>query len=201
MANIQHLGFITYKIMPFIIIAYLVISSLLSGTTKGFHLLAGIMITNVIVIMVSRIPQIKDSLISTDDYLTKMKECNLINMDVGTPLSYLPLSTSIISFIFSYFIHIIRVNKVAGKNVGLIMMLLILFLYDIYYQSTNCGSSRYFIMVPLFIGVFMGIIWASSTSEENLMGVAGTKQSETCATTDSGTYQCKMQDGTETIAF
>jgi len=213
MANIQHLGFITYKIMPFIIIAYLVISSLLSGTTKGFHLLAGIMITNVIVIMVSRIPQIQKYMFQGTDetkYLQNMQNCNLITMDMGTPLSYLPLSSSIISFIFAYFMHIIRTAKeggknisrsVAGKNIGLILMLLILFLYDIYYHLTTCNTVGMSVFIPVLIGIFMGIIWAASTDNANRMGVAGMAQSEKCSTTDSGTYKCNISDGTDTIAF
>lgn len=215
MANIQHLGFITYKIMPFIIIAYLVISSLLSGTTKGFHLLAGIMITNVIVIMVSRIPQIqsfmfKGTNVDDNTYLQNMQKCNLITMDMGTPLSYLPLSSSIISFIFAYFMHIIRTAKeggknisrsVAGKNIGLILMLLILFLYDIYYHLTTCNTVGMSVFIPVLIGIFMGIIWAASTDNANRMGVAGMAQSEKCSTTDSGTYKCNISDGTDTIAF
>jgi hypothetical protein len=213
MANIQHLGFITYKIMPFIIIAYLVISSLLSGTTKGFHLLAGIMITNVIVIMVSRIPQIQKYMFQGTDgteYLGNMQKCNLITMDMGTPLSYLPLSSSIISFVFAYFIHIIRTAKeggknisrsVAGKNIGLILMLLILFLYDIYYHLTTCNTVGMSVFIPVLIGIFMGIIWAASTDNANRMGVAGMAQSEKCSTTDSGTYKCNISDGTDTIAF
>lgn len=218
MANIQHLGFITYKIMPFIIIAYLVISSLLSGTTKGFHLLAGIMITNVIVIMVSRIPQIQKYMfndsegneIDSVEYLQNMQKCNLITMDMGTPLSYLPLSSSIISFVFAYFIHIIRTateggknisRSVAGKNAGLILMLSILFLYDIYYHLTTCNAVGMSVFIPVLIGIFMGIIWAASTDDANRMGVAGTPQSEKCSTTDSGIYRCNISDGTDTIAF
>jgi len=207
MANIQHLGFITYKITPFIIVAYLVISSLLSGSIKGFYVLAGVMISAVFVIMVDKMPFInelfKKNLTdkNAQDIYTSIKQCNMLTFEDGHLISKLPLSTSTISFIFAYFMSLIARFKVAKKNAFFILILCALVSYDLYYHFTGCTAISYLVFIPFVIGTIMGIIWGLTVNKDDVMDVKGVSSSETCSQTSKNKYTCNMKDGSEIITF
>ena len=153
--------------MPFMLVAFLVISSLFSGELSGFLLLVGIMLSSLITIGVSHMPFVKEVWqTENSNMMQKMAECSLITMN-DTVLSYLPLSTHTFSFIFGYFIYVIVTNKLVVKNALLIAMVTILVFIDIAYNFNSCAGQ--FVIIPLIIGVFSGMIWAVILGKKNQM--------------------------------
>ena len=187
--EISGLFFLIYRMMPFMLVAFLVISSLFSGELSGFLLLVGIMLSSLITIGVSHMPFVKEVWqTENSNMMQKMAECSLITMN-DTVLSYLPLSTHTFSFIFGYFIYVIVTNKLVVKNALLIAMVTILVFIDIAYNFNSCAGQ--FVIIPLIIGVFSGMIWAVILGKKNQM-IPQEDGASKCSVT-KGMYRCKIK--------
>ena len=121
--------FLIYQIMPFIIVAFLIISSLFSGELSGFLVLVGLIISSFITIGISKF---LDN--PTNTAVLNVNEILIFN---NSPLSNLPLSTHTFAFIFGYFIYVIVTNKVVYQNGLLITMVTLLVAIDIMYKYLN----------------------------------------------------------------
>lgn len=181
--DFKELLFLIYRMMPFIIVAFLVISSLFSGELFGFLLLVGIMISSLITIGISKTSFISNGMTDID-----MSECSLLTLN-NTPLSNLPLSTHTFAFIFGYFIFVIVTNKLVTKNALLIAVLTILVFMDIVYNFNSCAKQ--FVIIPLIIGVFSGVIWAVIIGKRNQM-IPHEDSASKCSVT-KGMYKCKIK--------
>lgn len=182
-----------YRMMPFIIVAFLVISSLFSGEFSGFLLLVGIMVTSLITIIISHTDFIKNDILKDENgnengKMAKMMECSLLTIN-NSVLSYLPLSTHTISFIFGYFIYVIVTNKRVVKNALLIAMVTILLFIDIVYNFNSCAEEM--VVIPLIIGVFSGVLWAVIIGKKNQM-IPQEDTASKCGVT-KGMYKCRIK--------
>jgi hypothetical protein len=190
--EITGLFFLIYRMMPFMLVAFLVISSLFSGELSGFLLLVGIMLSSLITIGISHMPFVKEVSKSENNenskMMQKMAECSLLTLN-ETVLSYLPLSTHTFAFIFGYFIYVIVTNKLVVKNALLIAMVTILVFIDIAYNFNSCAGQ--FVIIPLIIGVFSGMIWAVILGKKNQM-IPQEDGASKCSVT-KGMYRCKIK--------
>ena len=147
------------------------------------------MISSLITIGVSHMPFVKEVWqTENSNMMQKMAECSLITMN-DTVLSYLPLSTHTFSFIFGYFIYVIVTNKLVVKNALLIAMVTILVFFDIAYNFNSCAGQ--FVIIPLIIGVFSGMIWAVILGKKNQM-IPQEDGASKCSVT-KGMYRCKIK--------
>ncbi len=171
--------------MPFIIVSYLVISSLFSGELSGFLLLVGIMISSLLTIGISQMEFITQGIKNNN---INMSECSLLTLN-DQPLSNLPLSSHTFSFIFGYFIYVIVTNKLVGKNALLIAIVTILVFIDVTYNFNNCAQQ--FVLIPLLIGLFSGVIWAIIIGKKNQM-IPQQDRASKCSI-NKGMYKCKIK--------
>ena len=153
--------FITYRIMPFVMVSFLVISSLFSGDLSGFWVLVGLLLSALITIGISKTEFITNSIDSN-----LLQKCNLIT--IGSQiLSNLPLSTHIFSFVFSYFLYVTKVNELATKNALLLFLLAVILTIDVVFNYYNCA--KIYVLIPLIIGAISGTIWAAILGKDNQM--------------------------------
>jgi len=186
--DFKGLLFLIYRMMPFMIVSFLVISSLFSGELSGFLLLVGIMLSSLITIGISHMPFLKEENTNSDKMMNKMMECSLLTLN-DSVLSYLPLSTHTFAFIFGYFIYILVTNKLFMKNGLLIAMITILLFFDILYNLINCA--KIYVVIPLIIGVFSGVVWAVILGTTNQM-IPQEDVGSKCSVT-KGMYRCKIK--------
>lgn len=172
--------FLIYQIMPFIIVAFLIISSLFSGELSGFLVLVGLIISSFITIGISKF---LDN--PTNTTVLNVNEILIFN---NSPLSNLPLSTHTFAFIFGYFIYVIVTNKVVYQNGLLITMVTLLVAIDIMYKYLNQVQN---VSIPLLIGIFSGVIWAVMIGKKNQM-IPQEDPASKCSVT-KGLYKCKIK--------
>jgi len=187
-----------YRMMPFMIVSFLVISSLFSGELSGFLLLVGIMISSLITIGVSHMDFIKELWNpsgSPNGEMEKMVECSLLTIN-NSVLSYLPLSTHTIAFIFGYFIYAIVTNKLVVKNALFIAIITILVFIDMVYNFNSCAKE--YVIIPLIIGVFSGVLWAVIIGKKNQM-IPQEDGASKCSVT-KGLYKCRIKRSGQVIA-
>jgi len=187
-----------YRMMPFMIVSFLVISSLFSGELSGFLLLVGIMISSLITIGVSHMDFIKELWNpsgSPNGEMEKMVECSLLTIN-NSVLSYLPLSTHTIAFIFGYFIYAIVTNKLVVKNALFIAIITILVFIDMVYNFNSCAKE--YVIIPLIIGVFSGVLWAVIIGKKNQM-IPQEDGASKCSVT-KGLYKCRIKRSGQVIS-
>jgi len=177
----KDLLFLIYRMMPFIMVAFLVISSLFSGELSGFLVLVGLIISSMITIGISKMDFVQLN-------PNVLNQCSLLTLN-DTVLSNLPLSTHTFAFIFGYFIYVIVTNKLVVKNALLIAMLTVLVFVDVMYNFNSCAQQ--FVVIPLIVGVFSGVIWALMIGKQNQMMPQADSASK-CSVT-KGLYKCKIK--------
>lgn len=190
--GLSDLLFITYRILPFIMISFLVITSLFMGDLSAFLVLVGVLLSSIITVIVSKSDYIKNELSASSDLLQK---CNLITFD-GHVLSNLPLSTHIYAFLSAYFIYVTSFHRIIGvmQNGMLIGTLLIILFIDMWFNYNNCVKSG-LIAVPLLIGGFCGWLWPQIIGRKSHMIPNSTAGGKCSISSDKSNtkFQCRMK--------
>jgi hypothetical protein len=180
--------FLIYQIMPFIIVAFLIISSLFSGELSAFLVLVGIILSSFITIGISK-------LLGGGQTNEVLNKCEILIFN-NSPLTNLPLSTHTFAFIFGYFIYVIVTNNLVYQNGLLIAMVTLLVGIDILYKfNSDCVQN---FTIPLLIGIFSGVIWAVMIGKKNQM-IPQEDPASKCSVT-KGLYKCKIKRTGQIIA-
>jgi hypothetical protein len=179
--------FITYRIMPFIMVSFLVIISLFTSELSGFWILVGLLLSSILTIGVSKTQWITSNADITPEMLQR---CNLITFG-GHVLSNLPLSTHTFAFIFAYFMYVTMVNKIASNNLFLLIVLGGIMVIDVIFNFNNCA--KHYVFVPLFIGALSGITWAGILGKENQMLPKSADSQASCKVNKNNVYNCKIK--------
>lgn len=197
--DFRNISFITYRILPFIIVAYFFISSILSGDLSGFLILVGIVLSSLITIIISKSQYIIDNIfglqqnmqgspISETTIAESLAKCNLITIG-ETPLSYLPLSTHTYFFLFGYFVYVMSINLVLARNWFLLLIMSFLLFVDGYYNYSACVGKM--VLVPIIIGAVSGVSWAAIIGPKNHMIPLLSKKSQCSA--HQSRYSCRIK--------
>ena len=180
--DFKELLILIYRMMPFIIVAFLVISSLFSGEISGFLVLVGIMLSSLITIGISQMQ------VTEESFKQNLNDCSILTIN-NTLLSTLPLSTHTFAFILGYFIYIIVKNKIVLKNALLIAMITVLVAVDVLYNFNYCAKEL--VLIPLIICSFSGVLWAIMIGKGNQM-IPQEETASKCSMT-KGLYKCKIK--------
>ena len=192
--GVSDLLFVSYRFMPFIMVSFLIISSLFSGEISGLMTLFGLLLTSIITIGISQMPFIKNHYASNNDEYENLKKCNLITIN-NSLLSYLPLSTHTFAYMFSYFIYVISKNGSVKANGGIIAFLTVLLAFDIVYNVKNCAGI--YVFIPVIVGILSGIMWAAMIGKNNQM-IPKSEVNSKCSV-NKGMYKCKIKKNGQLI--
>lgn len=183
--GLQDLLFITYRMMPFIMVSFLVISSLFSNDLSGFFILVGLLISSIVTIGISRTQIVTNGGVLDEDML---RRCNLITLG-NQVLSYLPLSTHTFAYILTYFLYVTIKNSIAKDNILLLTILAFILVIDVVFNFRNCA--KYFVVIPLFIGALSGVVWAATIGPANHM--VPKKDGQRSCGVNKNVYNCKIK--------
>ncbi len=171
--------------MPFIMVSFLVITSLFSNDLSGFFILVGLLLSSIVTIAISRTQLITNSGVLDGDML---RRCNLITLG-NQVLSYLPLSTHTFAYIFTYFLYVTITNSIAKNNIFLLTVLAVILAIDVVFNYRNCA--QHFVLIPLLIGAISGILWAATIGKKNQM--VPTKDPQSSCSVNKNVYNCKIK--------
>ena len=191
-SDIGQFAFVTYRIFPFILVSYFVMSTLLGNDFSGFLVFLGILFTSLITIGIGKLESVHKiafdgNTVVSKEIITKLKTCNLIMLG-NQPLSYLPLSTHTFAFALGYFSYVMSKTNTLNTNLLSFMFLLSLVIGDTIYNVKTCYGMATFI--PLLIGGLGGLFWAMTIGKTNWM-VPKQSTNEKCSTKDMK-YKCNM---------
>ena len=196
-----------FRLMPFMIVAYYVISGIFDANFKAFMVFMGILFSTLITTGVSRMDSVKSILFKSNvitdaDVVNQIKTFSIFNIS-SEPISYLPLSVNIYSFLLVYYTFIMfsyDFNKDMTKNTAirrsvgyknwlLITVLILILIFEAIYFV---GVSKNILMfiIPAIIGVITGVIWPLLIGKAN-WSIPKADSNATCGLS-SANYSCKL---------
>jgi len=212
----RNFSFTIYRILPFIVVAFFFISSILSGDVSGFLILVGVILSSVITLLASKTQYVlneiyenkikdlwdklpesnktndkndgSDNKSKQERIIDSLKYCNQFVLG-KTPVSYLPLSTHIYWFLSAYFVYVMSINNVLARNWFLLLSMSVLLFIDGYYNNTACVGN--FIAIPAIIGAVTGVIWAVIVGPKNHMIPLLSTKNQCSAQTSR--YSCRIK--------
>ena len=188
-----------YKILPFILVSYFIISSLLGNDFSGFLVFLGILLSSFVTFIVGEIPFIRTMLEnslgkpSDPNYVNKINEYKILKFgESGNPYTLFPLGTNTFSFILGYFLMVLSMSgrkssNQFSENWILISVLSALSAFDV---STNFKYIGGLVIFPVGIGMIMGAIWAIMIGKKNHM--IPKKATTKCSMNASKKYKCVL---------
>ena len=194
-----------FRLMPFMIVAYYVISGIFDANFKAFMVFMGILFSTLITTGVSRMDSVKNSLfnsIDNIDVVNQIKTFSIFNIR-SEPISYLPLSVNIYSFLLVYYTFIMfsyDFNKNMTKNTAIrrsvgyknwlliVALILILIFEFVYFWKISENILMFFI--PAIIGVLTGVTRPLLIGKAN-WSIPKADSNATCSLS-SAKYSCKL---------
>lgn len=174
----KDLIYVIYKIMPFIMVAYLLITSIFASSFAGIMALIGLTLTSIVVIIVSQLPVFTGTLPVESSILT-FNNWNVSN---------LPLSTSTFAYMLGYFIMVIVKNDIVSSNTLLLIALSAILGGDLMYQL---AKSQQYAIVSAIIGILLGVGWGAMLPKSMQMVPQSFEQSK--CNVKKGIYRCKIK--------
>ncbi len=162
--------------MPFIMVAYFLITSIFASSFAGILVLIGLSITSIIVSIVSQLQVFKSNTLPT---VLTFENWNISN---------LPLSTSTFAYVLGYFIQVIIKNDIVSGNTLLLVALSAILVGDLMYQLAH---QQQFAIVSAIIGILLGIGWGAMLPKSMQMIPQSYDQSK--CNVKKGIYRCKIK--------
>ena len=191
--------------MPFMIVAYYVISGIFDANFKAFMVFMGILFSTLITTGISRMDSVKNILFNATENATvinQIKTYSIFNIN-AEPISYLPLSVNIYSFLLVYYIFIMfsydsskskktnkaNRNSVVNKNWLLIVALILILIFEFFY-FWKISDNLIMFAIPAVLGVLTGVTWPLLIGKAN-WSIPKADSNATCGLS-SANYSCKL---------
>ena len=192
--DIISLLYLAYKLSPFIIISYLSLFSIINKEYKGLVLLCGVILSCFLTTLVSKTGYFEtlNSIESNTDQF--FQKCNLLTLTKQGPISNIPLSINIFSFLISYFVLCVSNNNLIQENLLVLLIFGLLLIADVYFIKTNNCSSYESIIAGIISGFIFGGIWffiIDASNNPDLQFFNGKDSSEVCNKTDTN-FSCRV---------
>jgi hypothetical protein len=198
-----------FRLMPFMIVAYYVISGIFDANFKAFMVFMGILFSTLITTGISRMDSVKNILFNTEnnaDVVNQIKTFSIFNIS-SEPISYLPLSVNIYSFLLVYYSFIMfsydfskkksgrfdankREKKDTGNKNWLLIVALILILIFEFFYFWNISNNLFMFIIPAVLGVLTGVTWPLLIGKAN-WSIPKADSNATCGLS-SANYSCKL---------
>jgi hypothetical protein len=172
--------------------------SIINREYKGLVLLSGILLSCFFTILVSKSSIYEniskeelETIINQDDFFNK---CNLLTIDSQGPISKIPLSIHIFSFLLIYFILCVSSNELVNDNIHIIVLFTAFLAIDIYYMKKNFCTNNISIIFSLVLGFIFGGLWyyvVDASNNPDLQFFNGKSNQESCSNTKKQ-FSCRL---------
>ena len=182
--------YLSFRMAPFIVVSFFVLSALLNPDVRGIIYLGGLLICcTVIMGLGSFMPNPQPSNLKVDSDSTLV--CNLLTLSENGRVSKLPLSSAVFGFTTGYFAWPIIKQKSAIRNVPTLILFPLLCILDgIWNVSNGCVvkdnaflSVLGVLMGSIGVSFALGIGWAAMISKKkryDLLYMNGISSQQTC---------------------
>ena len=193
--NLVPLLYVGFRIIPFIIVCFFVLSAIIKSDIRGVSFL-GLLLINCGVVSMA------DSIMS--DYITPIRTSEQIGicdtLTIGTDggrLSRIPFNINIVSFTFAYLVYLIAKNDQVYANVHSIVFFTVLLAAMSGWELVNNCSHGIGILLAIVIGGGLGVGFCEMMiqlgKKYNIPGVhffTNVTNDEVCKMTNDEIFEC-----------
>lgn len=199
--NLANILYLAFRMGPFILVSYFMLSSLFLQDFKSLIYLAGLLLACFISTLVGNI-------IPTSPDVLPNSICSQITLSGGTPLSNIPLSLTVYSFTLFYLVFAILNMNISGddtkkmndaaalNNLPVLILFPLLIIADfIWLMSWNC-SPFLNLVVSVVVGGATGLAWAAIISKSKmapLLYLTVMSNSQVCSRPAKTRMMCKKK--------
>ena len=200
--NIVTLLYLFFRLAPFIIVCYFALSSLFNQDMKGLIYLVGLLFACFVTFLLGHTLPLSFTIGENDAFpdLPKLVSpvCNIITIGKDGSFSRLPLGITILSYTFFYLLFVIIKYKLTLNNLPTLIFFPILILADFIWNVMNNCYTTLGIILSLFAGGLMGIVWSSvilRLNQPNLLFLNIGSSQSVCQRPSKQLFKCTFPTG------
>jgi hypothetical protein len=192
--NFGALVYVGFRLAPFILVSFFVLSSLFNSDIKGLIFLAMLLLNCFVTIMLG-------NMLAPDTFGNPNPNgvCNGLTLTKSGPLSQnLPLNINIMSFTFAYLAYIIYRYDLIMNNIPTVIIFSLFILYNIFWQVQNRCSSFLYSLFSLAIGFGLGWVMSMSIDAAGIVQLQyfnGLTNQEVCKRANNKHFKCTTKAG------
>jgi hypothetical protein len=193
--NLTSLLYVGFRLAPFILVSYFVISSIFNSDIRGLIFL-GLLLLEVFIAIV--VGNMFAGWATIGDDANRNGVCNGLNLTPTGPLSrVVPLNLNVFAFTFGYLAQIIEENKLIMTNIPTVVIFSLIILYHMYWLYANMCSKPAFIFMSLALGFGFGWLFAFVIGKTGLVELQyfnGLKNQEVCKKVSKQKFKCSTKN-------
>jgi len=194
--NLLAFGYLFLRLAPFILVCFFTLSSIFNQDFKGFIYLAGVLLSAVFYMMVSKTFGFQ----RPENY---PEVCNFLLLDTSGESFNLPLGTNMLTFTFAYLLHGMNTNGVIQQNSFTFLFFVMLIGLDTLWNKMNSCYSLGQLGLSAALGMFAGSLWGSiltKSKANNLLYFSGLSTKDVCSRPSKQTFKCEVYKNGKKIA-
>ncbi len=201
--NLVPLLYVGFRIVPFILICFFALSSILKSDVRGLIFLGMILINCSVVLLI-------DSLLVAVGFGDIFKPstpadykamCNALSIgDSGERITNIPMNINIVAFTFMYLVQLLSKNGQINSNTHSVIFFTLLLCSLVVWEYMNTCASIGGIIIALLLGIVMGITLCEmidSISKKNKIQLHFftniTNDTDVCKMTNEDLFECTTQ--------
>jgi hypothetical protein len=191
--NLSALLYVGFRLAPFILVSFFVISSLFNSDIRGIIFL-GLMLLNCFITI--SFGNAIGPYVGGNEYEDMNGVCLTMNLTDTGPLSkYFPLSINIFAFTLAYLAQIIQSHKLINRNIPVIIMFSLVIVAQFFWLILNNCTRPHLAFMSLAFGFGFGWLFSYIIDINKLADLqyfTGLYDQDVCTRSDT-TFSCTTQ--------
>jgi hypothetical protein len=194
--NFVPLLYVGFRIIPFILVCFFVLSSVIHSDIRGFIFLGLLLLNCGATVMFDAM---FGDTFKIDVPESSKATCNSIGLgNVNERLTVFPLNINIVSFTYAYLVYLLGVYKQVDQNVHTIVFFAILLSSMIIWEITNSCAGIGAIVGSMIIGIGLGVGFCEMVDvlakKHKIKGIhffaSITNDNDVCKVTNEEIFEC-----------
>lgn len=196
--NLTSLLYVGFRLSPFILVSYFVISSIFNSDIRGIIFL-GLLLVEIFIATI-----IGNTILTTTDSNTNYNAygvCNAMNLTPTGPLSrYIPLNLNIFSYTLGYLAGIFYEYREQGliiSNIPVVIFIGFIVVYHVYWLYVNLCAGPWNIFWSLSLGFGFGWLFSYiiiSSKLTDMQYFAGLTKQDICKRPAKQLFRCTTKN-------
>ena len=196
--NLLPILYVGFRLTPFIIICFFVLSSMLSSDVRGVIFLGMLLLNCIVAVAIGGlVGYFNDSF--NDDKIPEDKAamCNALTIGNGERVSRIPLNINIVSFTYAYLVYILAKYDKVNSNIPFIVFFAILLFSMIMWEVMSSCISPIKAVMAIVVGGGLGVGFSEAIDKwsNNIPGLQffnNITNDEICKRVSNEVFECDV---------
>jgi hypothetical protein len=189
--NLGSIGYLAFRLAPFILVSFFVLSSMFRQDIKGLIYVVGLIIAGFCTTAVGNLFPQKFTKTDVDAQL-----CNVFSLTNTGPISRIPLNLTVLGYTFCYLLYIIMTYNLAIQNMPTIILFIVLIISEFVWAAKHECAGTFPLLISFIVGSSIGILWAYVIDSSKIVKIQyfnGLATSDICSAPARKTFRCQTK--------